>query len=431
MSNANNNEKSNLESEDVAKAKSGHIVKNSEDNIPNNPYNEPIGFKKIQLTTTIICCFVTLVIGFFIGKNWYKVESDVNFTAKKGEVDFSSLNEVYSLLAENYDGDLNTSKVIEEAKRGLVNAAEDKYTYYMTTAEAEEFNKDLEGDVGAGIGVEIGERDGYTKVLRTTEDNPARRAGVLAGDIMYKVGDEDVSALGVEEISKRLRGEAGTEVTFTVVRDGEEKTFTVTREKINNASVYVTYRNGGKTAVLTISRFDSDTGTLARQKANEIKSKGCEKVILDLRGNGGGYVSAAQEVASLWLDGDLVYEQRSKNGYQDDKGYARTGAAVLKDMKTVVLINGSTASASEIVAGALHDHGKAALIGEKSYGKGSVQALEKLRDGSVLRVTIAKWYTPNGNNINGDGIEPDKKVERTFEQINKEQDPQLDAALAY
>ena len=159
MSNANNNEKSNLESEDVAKAKSGHIVKNSEDIIPNNPYNEPIGFKKIQLTTTIICCFVTLVIGFFIGKNWYKVESDVNFTAKKGEVDFSSLNEVYSLLAENYDGDLNTSKVIEEAKRGLVNAAEDKYTYYMTTAEAEEFNKDLEGDVGAGIGVEIG-RDG-------------------------------------------------------------------------------------------------------------------------------------------------------------------------------------------------------------------------------------------------------------------------------
>ena len=431
MSNANNNEKSNLESEDVAKAKSGHIVKNSEDTIPNNPYNEPIGFKKIQLTTTIICCFVTLVIGFFIGKNWYKVESDVNFTAKKGEVDFSSLNEVYSLLAENYDGDLNTSKVIEEAKRGLVNAAEDKYTYYMTTAEAEEFNKDLEGDVGAGIGVEIGERDGYTKVLRTTENNPARRAGVLAGDIMYKVGDEDVSALGVEEISKRLRGEAGTEVTFTVVRDGEEKTFTVTREKINNASVYVAYRNGGKTAVLTISRFDSDTGTLARQKANEIKSKGCEKVILDLRGNGGGYVSAAQEVASLWLDGDLVYEQRSKNGYQDDKGYARTGAAVLKDMKTVVLINGSTASASEIVAGALHDHGKAALIGEKSYGKGSVQALEKLRDGSVLRVTIAKWYTPNGNNINGDGIEPDKKVERTFEQINKEQDPQLDAALAY
>ena len=215
------------------------------------------------------------------------------------------------------------------------------------------------------------------------------------------------------------------------MRDGEEKTFTVTREKINNASVYVTYRNGGKTAVLIISRFDSDTGTLARQKAAEIKSKGCEKVILDLRGNGGGYVSAAQDVASLWLDGDLVYEQRSKNGYQDDKGYARTGGALFKDMKTVVLINGSTASASEIVAGALHDHGKATLIGEKSYGKGSVQALEKLRDGSVLRVTIAKWYTPNGNNINGDGIEPDKKVERTFEQINKEQDPQLDAALAF
>ena len=227
MSNAKNNKKA--EPSAATESKTRHIVKSSEDRESLNPYNEPIGFKKIQLTTTIICCFVTLVIGFFVGKNWYKVEADINFAGNKGEVDFSSLNEVYSLLAENYDGDLNTSKVIEEAKRGLVNAAEDKYTYYMTTAEAEEFSKDLEGDVGAGIGVEIGERDGYTKVLRTTEYNPARRAGVLAGDIIYKIGDEDVSALGVEEISNRLRGQEGTEVTFTVVRDGEEKTFTVTR----------------------------------------------------------------------------------------------------------------------------------------------------------------------------------------------------------
>ena len=170
---------------------------------------------------------------------------------------------------------------------------------------------------------------------------------------------------------------------------------------------------------------------MARKAAEEAKAKGVNKVIVDLRGNGGGYVSAAKEVASLWVDGKLVVEQRSANGENNDKVYASTGKAILAGTKTIVLMNGSTASASEIVAGALHDYGLATLIGEKSYGKGSVQALENLKNGEILRVTIAKWYTPNGNNINGDGIEPDKVVERTFEQINKDEDPQLEAALKY
>lgn len=395
-------------------------------------YQSPAAEKKINLATAIITCFITLVVGFSVGINWDKLTASylpyLGGNRDIADIDFSSLNDIYRRLAENYDGTISKEDVIKEAKRGLVNAANDKYTYYMSAEEAREFEKDLNGDVGAGIGVEIGERDGLVKVLRTTPDNPARRAGVLAGDIIYKANDEDISALSVEEIAKKLRGEAGTVVKLTVLRNSKEIDFVLTRETINNVSVYSEQR--GNTSIITITRFDNDTGRLAKEKAKEAVESGAKKIIIDLRGNGGGYVSAAKEVASLWIDGDLILEQKSNSGLSDEKTYAERGQAFLSNMKTIVLINGSTASASEIVAGALKDYGKATIIGEKSYGKGSVQALETFLTGEMLRVTIAKWYTPKGVNINGNGIEPDKIVERSFEQINREEDPQLDAALA-
>ena len=392
-------------------------------------YQSPAIEKKVNLTTAIIVAAIALFGGLLAGANWDKIESYFGMKKQVANVDFSTLNSVYEKLAENYDGDLDKTKIIEEAKRGLVKAAGDDYTYYLTAAEAEEFEKDLNGDVGAGIGVEIGQRDGYVKVLRTTPDNPARKAGVLAGDIIYKADDEDISTLTVDEVAKKLRGAAGTKVKLTVVRGNEEKSFELTRETINNVSVYADYE--GKTAIITISRFDQDTGRLAREKAQEAINKGCDKFIIDLRGNGGGYVSAAKEVASLWIDGKIVVEQKSGNGLYDEKTYANRNQAILAGKKTIVLTNGSTASASEIVAGALKDYGLATLIGEKTFGKGSVQALESFATGEMLRVTVAKWYTPNGKNINHEGIEPDKKVERSFEQINKDEDPQLDAALKY
>ena len=396
-------------------------------------YQSPATERKVNLTTTIIVGAIALFGGLILGANWNSITNQFApyLGGKKtaDSIDFSSLNTVYQKLAENFDGDLDKSKIIEEAKRGLVKAAGDDYTYYLTASEAEEFEKDLNGDVGAGIGVEIGQRDGLVKVLRTTPDNPARKAGVLAGDIIYKADDEDISTLSVEEIAKKLRGEAGTKVKLTVVRDNEEKTFELVRETINNVSVYMDYKD--KTAIMTISRFDLDTGRLAREKAQEAIDKGCDKFIIDLRGNGGGYVSAAKEVASLWVDGKIVVEQKSNSGLYNEKTYADSGKAILAGKKTVVLTNGSTASASEIVAGALKDYGLATLIGEKTFGKGSVQALEDFFSGEMLRVTIAKWYTPNGKNINHEGIEPDKTVERSFEQINKDEDPQLEAALNY
>ena len=394
-------------------------------------YKSPASEKKVNLTTTIIVSAITLAFGLLIGLNSntiLNVFGPYLGGKRPTTVDFSSLTDLYNQLTSKYDGSISPEKAIQEAKRGMVNAAGDPYTYYMTASEAEEFNKDLNGDVGAGIGVEIGQRDGLVKVLRTTPDNPARRAGILAGDIIYKADGEDISGLSVEEVAKKLRGQAGSTVVLTVVRNNEEKEFTLTRETINNVSVYTEYK--GDTAILTITRFDENTGELAREKAQEIVNRGSKKVILDLRGNGGGYVSSAKEVASLWISGDIIMEQKSSSGFYNQKYYADRDKALLVNIKTVVLVNGSTASASEIVAGALKDYDKATLIGEKTYGKGSVQTLETLSGGEVLRVTIAKWYTPKGVNINKEGITPDKEVERTFDQINKEEDPQLDAALA-
>ena len=295
----------------------------------------------------------------------------------------------------------------------------------MTASESSDFYDDLHGNVGSGIGVEMGERDGYVRVLRTLPDNPARKAGILAGDIIYKVDGEEVYDKSSDEISKKIRGESGTEVSVSIVRDGEEKTFTMKRETINNVSAYVDY--DGHTAIVTLTRFDNDTGAKVQEFAKEFSNKGVKKVILDLRGNGGGYVSAAEDLLSLWIDGDTYLLQKSKH-LGDSSSETASGRAVLKDMKTIVLVNGSTASASEIVAGALQDYGKATIVGEKTYGKGVVQQMFDLSNGTTLKVTTAEWHTPKDRSINKEGIKPDVEVERTYEQINAMKDPQMDKA---
>lgn len=385
--------------------------------------------KKVKLGSSIVAACITLVIGVVLGLGWNsyapylggKLSSNTN-------ISWSELDEVYSTLVKNYDGDLDKSAIIDGAKHGLIDAVGDDYTVYLNKEETAEFNDYLHGDVGAGVGIEMGLRDGYTRVLRTLPDNPARRAGVLAGDIIYKVDDKEVYDWTTEEIAKVLRGSAGSKVKLTVVRNGKEKTFELTRETINNVSAYVDYKKNN-TAVITITRFDTDTGSLVRSFANEILNKGTQKLILDLRGNGGGYVSAARDVLSLWLDGEKVLIQKSKFSPVDDITYALRNKALFANLKTIVLVNGSTASASEIVAGALKDYNKATLVGETTFGKGVVQTMLDLSGGTTLKVTTAHWYTPLGNTINKTGIEPDYAVENTYDDINHSRDPQMDKAL--
>ena len=386
--------------------------------------------KSISMSSAIIMSAILSIVGVVVGLNWnswfggFGPYLGLTSTTSSG-VNWSSLDEVYNKLANSYNGEISTEKIIEGAKKGIAESLGDVYTVYMDSDEASDFYDGLHGNVGSGIGVEMGLRDGYVRVLRTLPDNPARKAGILAGDIFYKVDGEEVYTLSVDEISRKVRGEAGSEVTVTVVRDGKEKTFTMKRETINNVSAYVDY--DGKTAIIPITRFDNDTGTLVQGFAKEFAGKGINKVILDLRGNGGGYVSAAQDLLSLWLDNETVLIQKSKH-FSDSSSKSTSGKAILKDMKTIVLVNGSTASASEIVAGALQDYHKATIVGETTYGKGVVQNLYDLSNGTVLKVTTAEWYTPKDRSINKTGIMPDIEVERSYEDINAMRDPQMSKA---
>lgn len=366
--------------------------------------------KKVERSTLVLVSVFMLVLGFAGGSRIDDIRNLIApvFGLKKVErIDFSNIEKTYQALASNFDGEIDKRKIIDGASKGLVEAVGDKYTEYMTSKEAEEFNKSLSGDVGTGIGVELAKDGDSVKVVRVLAKNPAESAGILAGDVISKVNGEDVSKENTSEISKKIRGDAGTTVKIGAVRGNEKKEFSVTRAKIENPSVELTKKDG--VATLSIYRFDSETGVLAKKYAEEIKNEGISKVILDLRGNGGGYVQAAKTVASLWLEKNALIVSE-KTGSKTVEEIRATGDNPLKGIKTVILLDGSSASASEIVAGALKEHKAAQIVGEKSYGKGSVQTTIDMPNGALLKVTIAKWFTPGGKNISNNGISPDVKV---------------------
>ena len=366
--------------------------------------------KKVERSTLVLVSVFMLVLGFAGGSRIDDIRNLIApvFGLKKVErINFSNVEKTYQALASNFDGEIDKQKIIDGASKGLVEAVGDKYTEYMTSKEAEEFNKSLSGDVGTGIGVELAKDGDSVKVVRVLAKNPAESAGILAGDVISKVNGEDVSKENTSEISKKIRGDAGTTVKIGVVRGNEKKEFSVTRAKIENPSVELTKKDG--VATLSIYRFDSETGVLAKKYAEEIKNEGISKVILDLRGNGGGYVQAAKTVASLWLEKNALIVSE-KTGSKTVEEIRATGDNPLKGIKTVILLDGSSASASEIVAGALKEHKAAQIVGEKSYGKGSVQTTIDMPNGALLKVTIAKWFTPSGKNISNNGISPDIKV---------------------
>ncbi len=384
----------------------------------------------IKLSYTIFSVFIALGVGFGIGINWNTLVK--NYSPYLGlktdnNLDFSSVNNLYTVLKDNYDGDIDTQKIIEGAKKGLIEAVGDKYTSYMTSDEANDYRASLNGDIeNAGIGVSIAKRNNYVTVLRTLPNNPARKAGILAGDIIYAIDGKEVWSEDADSIAKKLQGKINTNLSLTVVREDKKIDFQLKREKINNVAADYTFKDD--ITILNIYRFSKDTGTEVKKLAKEIKEKNPKGLIVDLRNNGGGYVSAACEILGLWLDGDTALIQRSRI-FGNSSMSATRSSTIFHDLKTIVLTNHGTASASEIMAGALKDHKKATIVGEKTYGKGVMQSLLDISGGSLLKVTSAHWYTPQGTSIDKAGIEPDITVERSYDQINANIDPQLDKAL--
>jgi carboxyl-terminal processing protease len=378
----------------------------------------------------ILSIAIALIVGFVAGTRDNELLAAVGpvlgMKVATGAIDTSSLQDTYRQLKANYDGPLDPQKLIDGANRGMAEATGDKYTTYMTAEEAKQFDKDLSGQIGGGIGAEIGVRDGQPTILRVLPDNPAERAGLKAGDVITKVNNTSTDGWTADKTAEAIRGEIGTTVKIGLLRGGQAQEFTITRANVTNPSVQSAVKDG--IGILTLSRFDSETATLARKAAEDFRRQNVRGVVLDLRYNGGGYLSAAQEVAGLWLNNKVVVSERME--YKVTEELKSGGSPVLEGVRTVVLVNGASASASEIVAGALQDHGAATLIGEKTYGKGTVQQMVDLSHGAKLKVTIARWYTPKGRNITSEGIAPNQTVEMSAEDINTGRDPQMDAAVS-
>lgn len=383
-----------------------------------------LSYKVVFLVTIIV-----FSVGFIAGMRQRQIAAVVGSImgthVETGTLDLSSVQSTYQTLKEKYDGKLDATALVYGANRGMVAAAGDKYTAYMDPKEAKEFNDNLSGKIGGGIGAEIGVRNDQPTITRVLPEHPAAEAGVLAGDIIVSVNDQSTDKWDSEKTALAIRGEIGTTVKLSVLRSKDVKAFTITRKEVKDLSVHSEVKDG--IGILTVSRFDEQTGALARKAANDFKQQNVRGVVLDLRGDGGGYLDAAQALSSLWLNNQVVTEQR-RNGVVIDRVMSDKDAP-LAGVKTVVLIDGGTASASEIVAGALRDHGKATLYGEKSFGKGSVQEPLSFDDGSMLKVTVARWFTPKGVNVGDKGITPDKIVKRTYDDINAGRDPQMDAVM--
>lgn len=385
------------------------------------------GEKRQQLSwflTLVIVAIISFVAGARSDALFANVASVFGVRTSNKTIDLSSVQKTYQELVANYDGKLDTQKLIYGANRGLVEAAGDPHTAYMDPDETKEFDKSLSGQIGGGIGAEIGLRNNKPTIIKPLENSPAQKAGIKAGEAIVKVNDEASSDWSVEKVVSKIRGEVGTSVKLTLLSDGQTREVSVVRQNI--VSPAVESEIDGEIGILKVNRFGDDTVSLARKYASEFVEKGVKKVILDLRNNPGGTVGAAQGLLGIWLDNQIAMTER--RGSEIVKTLRTTGTPILGNMKTVVLINGSSASASEITAGALREYRKATLVGQKSYGKGSVQIVLGLPGGSQMKVTEARWYTPKGKNIDKTGIEPDVKVDLSSDDVNNNVDPQMDKA---
>lgn len=344
-------------------------------------------------------------------------------------LDYSSVNEIYNTLKRDYDGQLDNQKILDGIKSGLASATGDPYTEYLNKDAAQDFNDQLNGTF-TGIGAELSkDAQGNLIVISPIAGFPAEKAGLKPKDVIVEIDGTTTSGLSISDGVSKIRGPKGKTVSLKIVRAGsQELKIDIVRDQITVASV-TTKTLDGNIGYIQISRYADDTSDLAQKAAADFKKAGVKGIVLDLRNDPGGLLDAAVSVSSLWLpSGKTVLSERRDNVVI--RNYPANGSAPLAGIPTIVLINEGSASASEITAGALHDNGVATLLGVKSFGKGSVQQLENLIDGGVLKVTIAHWYTPNGVNINKEGIKPDKEVKLSEDDAKNQRDPQLDAAKA-
>ncbi|OGJ59234.1 hypothetical protein A2635_03735, partial [Candidatus Peribacteria bacterium RIFCSPHIGHO2_01_FULL_51_9] len=353
-------------------------------------------------------------------------------TDPEHEVDLTLLWSVWKLLLKHYivPEDVRPTPLLFGAVRGLVRAVGDPYTTFMSPEENTDFRQALNGEL-QGIGAQLTMRDEQVVIVAPLKGSPAEKAGLEADDIVVKVDDGAIDGLSLDQVVHRIRGPKGTSVTIGVVREGHPDvlSFTIERDDIHVPSVEheIKKTQTGTVAYIAINQFGDGTTHEVTEALKTLLREEPEGVVLDLRFNGGGYLEGAVEITSLFLPkGKVVSVERRDSNPQP---FYVSGRPIAPVIPLVILINRASASASEIVAGALQDHGRAIIVGMKSFGKGTVQEVIDLPGGSSLRVTTSRWLTPNGRDLGKEGVEPNVVIDRTREDFEAKRDPQLEKAM--
>lgn len=364
-----------------------------------------------RMSGVILLVVILFGAGILVGR-----AMNTRLTIVEGTVESKLLSEVRQNLDEKFvfwkaSSTPPTDKDLEYGMiQGYVDAYKDPYTVFLPPSEAKSFAENVQGSFG-GVGMNVGMKEGNIVVIAPLKGSPAERAGIKAGDIITGVDGKNVMGMNSDEAVSIIRGKIGTTVKLTVIHPQAKTTtdITVTREEIKIPTIDTETKSG--VFVIHLYNFSAESPDLFRDALNEFLQSGSTRLVIDLRGNPGGYLDAAVAMASFFLkEGQVVVSERQgkEETVLNHRSLGLSG--IPTTTKVVVLTDGGSASASEILAGALKDHGVAKVVGEKTFGKGSVQELINFKDGSSLKVTIAKWFTPNGVNISEHGIMPDVEV---------------------
>ena len=390
----------------------------------------------------IVVISISLISGSFIGGvylGYNNKPSIQNITTlfnkeedKPVEVDFSPFWKSWDVIQSKYVSkeDLNDQDMVWGAIKGLVGSTGDPYSTFFPPEQNKIFQEDIRGNFG-GIGIEIGIRNNILTVISPLKNTPAYKASLKTNDKILKINDTSTENLSVEEAVTLIRGEIGTKVKLTIFREEKKEPFEVTivRDVINVPTIDTETKPGG-IFVIKLYNFGAQSTETFRKALRSFIESGNDKLIIDLRGNAGGYLDASVDIASWFLPaGETVVIEKSGSG--EENVFRSRGYDIFKNLPLVVLVNNGSASAAEILAGALQDHGLTKLVGEKTFGKGSVQELVTITTNpeTSLKITVAKWLTPNGRSISDNGLDPDIKVEMKDEDVEKGKDPQMDKAI--